>query len=111
MRLQQRDANEIIFWIQHCGYFPRERNEAMLVLATAWQEADRRNNRTDHSEADTAEDIYLIQFSVNQNGELYRIKHLLSKGWKVLCHGIYQWRFECGAWNVAQSDTYTTRVP
>ncbi len=48
MRLQKWDANEIIFWIQHCGYFPRERNEAMLVLATAWQEADRRNNRTDH---------------------------------------------------------------
>ncbi len=75
------------------------------------KEADRRNNRTDHSGADAAEDIYLIQFSVNQNGELYRIKHLLSKSWKVLCHGIYQWRFECGAWNVAQSDTYTTRVP
>jgi len=38
MRLQEWEANEIIFWIQHCGYFPRERNEAMLVLATAWQE-------------------------------------------------------------------------
>lgn len=61
----------------------------MLGLATACQEADCRNDRTDHSEADAAEDIYLVPFSANQNGELYRIKYLLFKSWKILCHGIY----------------------